>query len=106
MARKNKSIAFKDDVGVELRIYTGADLSTVSSMVLKVKKPSQTIDSWVPTIALDNSKYAVYITDENDLNEVGVYLISLEIITADGAEITGETSDELEVFNQFEDICE
>lgn len=94
---------FRNDIGILFRVYAGTDISGSTSVIMKVRKPSGLIVSWSASVDSSNSSYAIYNNVAGDLNEVGEYLISLEIITSDSKEITGQT-DTFVVYDQFYDL--
>ncbi len=96
---------FKDDIGVTFKIYAGIDISSASSLVFKVKKPSSTEVSWTATLDPANNYNAIYTSVTSDFNEVGIYLLSLQVTFAGGELHTGESA-EFQVYNIFEDIDE
>ncbi len=94
---------FKNNIGVLIRVYAGVDISDTTSVIMKIRKPSGTIAQWTATVDVNNGFYANYYTVANDLNEVGEYFISLNIVTTDNKTITGQT-DTFMVYDQFFDL--
>ena len=64
---------FVDDVGTIILIDMGADISTATSLVLKINKPDATSTTWTPTIY--STRYLKYVAVTNDFNVVGKYTI-------------------------------
>jgi hypothetical protein len=93
---------FENDIGVQFRVYAGVDISSATSIVMKVKKPSGTETSWTASYDTDNSYYATYTTVSGDLNEDGDWLLSLEVQMPTAPSITGESAS-FTVYEQFED---
>lgn len=102
MVEKNKTL-FKDNIGVVVKIYAGVDISDATSIIMRVRKPSGTKQAWTGTLVADNTFYAYHTTIAGDLNEVGEYLVSLEITATGGTTIYGQ-SDTFTVFDQFYDL--
>lgn len=98
-----KKKIFKDDIGIQFKVYSKVNLSDASLIQFAIKKPSGTIVRWTASISPINNYYALYTTEEDDLDEEGNYLLSLELTLSDGSFFKG-TTDEFEVYEQFTDI--
>lgn len=96
---------FVGDIGVTFKVFSNIDLTSATSIVFDVKKPSGIVASWTASLDPTNSYYGVYTSSTNDLNESGIYLLSLQCTFAGGIIHTGESA-EFEVFSQFEDTQE
>lgn len=94
---------FVGDIGVTIKVFANIDLTSATSIVFDVKKPSSTSFSWTASLDPTNSYYGLYTTVDGDLNEAGIYLLSLQCTFSGGVIHTGETA-EFEVFSQFEDL--
>lgn len=99
---KTSKVVFVGDIGVLFRVYSKTDLSTATSIIMKVKKASGVTVSWTASVASDNNYYAEYTSVEDDFNIEGDYLLSLEVITPAIEGITGRTAI-FPVRKQFED---
>ena len=93
---------FKDDYGHVFRIYAYLDISAATSIKMKVQKPSGTTVTWTSSLASDNKYYATYTTIDGDINESGVYLLSLELVFASSS--LKQESIEFNVEEQFYDL--
>lgn len=102
MSCSDKKI-FQNDIGVQFKVYCKTDLTDATLLQFAIKKPSGTIVRWTASISPTNNYYAVYTTVEDDLDETGDYLISLEVTLSDGSFFTG-TTDTFPVYEQFTDI--
>ena len=72
------------DIGTRLRTTLNTDLAGYSSMTYKIKKPSGTIVT-KPCIPEDEANGIVYYdTVDGDLNEVGPYLIQIDVKFSSG----------------------
>lgn len=65
---------FVGDIGTELLINMGENISSASSVSLSVRKPDGTVVTWTPTI--QGTLYLRYLTQSGDLNLAGEYAIS------------------------------
>ncbi len=92
---------FKDEIGKVFRIYAGEDMSGATSVIMKVKKLSGTEVEWAAAVDSTNPRYITYTTVSGDLNETGIWQLSLQIVKG-GATHIGETV-QFTVFDQFED---
>lgn len=94
---------FLNDIGVLFKVWAKVDVSTAASIIIKVEKPSGEIASWTGAVSGTNKYYAVYTTQEGDLDEEGIWKLSLVVTYVDGSTYTG-ASDKFQVYEQFEDI--
>jgi len=62
---------YNGDIGTEFVVDTGSDISTATTMQLKIKKPSGTIVTWDCTQT--QTTKITYTTILNDIDEVGKY---------------------------------
>lgn len=93
---------FTNDLGVTFKVFANIDISTATSIVFDVRKPSGTIVSWTASLDPTNNYYGIYTSVDGDLNEDGIYLLSLQCTFSGGELHTGESA-EFEVFPQFQD---
>jgi hypothetical protein len=61
------------DIGTAIIVELCEDVSTATSLLLKVEKPDGTRVDWVGSVYLDTK--IRYMTLEEDLDQVGSYLI-------------------------------
>lgn len=94
---------FKNDIGVQFKVFCKIDLSDATLIQFAIKKPSGSIVRWTANLNPTNNYYAIYSTVADDLDETGDYLISLEATLSNGSFFTG-TTDTFSVYEQFEDI--
>jgi hypothetical protein len=94
---------FVGDIGILFRVYAKIDLSTVSSIIMNVKKGDGSTVSWTAAKALDNNYQAEYYSIDGDLNVAGIYQLSLTVTLANGYKYIGETA-EFSVYDQFNDV--
>ena len=64
---------FKDDVGVLFNVETGIDLTGATTYELRIIKPDDTTDTWIPTIA---GTVLTYTTLTSDLDQCGKWKIA------------------------------
>jgi len=82
---------YKGDTGTLLLVYTGIDLSGVITCAIKVKKPDGSSVVWNGAPYGDPTDgIIVYITQEGDIDQSGVYCANAYVETAAG-KWTGET---------------
>jgi hypothetical protein len=68
------------DVGFQIFINTGLDLSTANDVIIYVEKPSGAADSWVAeAYTLDGAYGARYITLGGDLDESGNWRLQVGV---------------------------
>ena len=104
MSNENKTL-FKDDVGVVIRVWAGpnVDLSSATSLTLAIMKPYGDLVTWSASVASDNNYYAVYTVVAGDLDQTGLYQVSLVANFTGCAVFTGKT-DTFEVFSRYDDL--
>lgn len=73
------------DYGIEIRLDTEIDLSNFDTAKILYEKPSGTTGEW--TASVDGTE-VIYITKENDIDEVGLWTLQAQVQTIDGV-ITG-----------------
>jgi hypothetical protein len=68
---------YQNDVGKELRVQVGTDVSVATLKAYKIKKPGGTEVTWTATeYGTDTThKTLTYTTVAGDLDEVGEYLL-------------------------------
>jgi hypothetical protein len=88
---------YVNEVGTEILIDCGSDITGATVHTLEVRKPDGTIVSWAATISGTN--HLSYISLEGDFNMVGLYLLQAKINIASWAG-RGETA-EFEIFEDY-----
>jgi len=81
---------YLDAVGTVIRLNMGADVSDATAVVLNVYKPSGTEDEWTAAVDGSDDEAIVYTTVEDDLDEVGEYMIQ-PLLTFAAIELLGDT---------------
>lgn len=69
------------DIGTQIVVNCGVDISSATNTKLKVKKPDETIVEWVATISGTNN--LTYTTISGDLDQSGEYKLQA-LLTQDG----------------------
>ena len=64
---------FAYDIGTEILIDMQEDLSSATSITLRIQKPDKTTTTWTPTVV--NDDYLRYYLQSGDVDDVGVYTI-------------------------------
>ena len=64
---------FAYDIGTEILIDMQEDLSSATSITLRIQKPDKTTTTWTPTVV--NTNYLQYYLQSGDVDDVGVYTI-------------------------------
>jgi pantoate kinase len=89
MSNNSKGVCYKGSIGIGIVVETGIDLNASTSSVLNVKKPQGSEVVW------DADVYQItkvsYVTEEDDLDEVGLYYIQAKIEFGDNI-FFGETT--------------
>jgi len=65
----------KGEIGVVLEFETNLDLTNFNTISIQVKKPSGEIVTWPASISSNSSTRAKYVTNGDDFDESGFYLI-------------------------------
>jgi hypothetical protein len=65
------SKSFLPDVGTALRLNTGVDLSSASTLQIKYKKPDGELGVWSATVY--STTYAQYILQSGDIDQNGLW---------------------------------
>ena len=78
------------DIGTDIIVDCGSDISTATVHELKVKKPDRTIVTWSADIL--NTKFIKHITVSGDLNQSGTYTIQSHIVIPSVGEWLGESA--------------
>ncbi len=90
---------YKGDVGVEIRLDTGQNLTGATAMKINVQKPDGTKTEWA---ALQyNSTTLYYVTIPGDLAASGDYVFQSYVEWGEGSKHTGE-SVKLKIYEPFE----
>jgi hypothetical protein len=97
----SNQIAFVGDTGLQFRVYAGINLSTASSIIMKVKKSNNASVSWTASYDTNNPYYATYSTVSGDLSVAGDYILSLSV-TIGSSTYSGKSA-LFTVYNQLED---
>ena len=63
--------AYKNDMGVEIVLDVGTDISGATIRKIKFKRPNGTIGVWNATAKSSTS--IAYVTKEGDLNNAGIW---------------------------------
>jgi len=76
---------YQGDVGLEVLLDCGRDISGAGSPAMSVKIPSGAVRTWPATIkTLDGAtRYLRYVTRAGDLDEVGLYRIQASLSVGD-----------------------
>lgn len=87
---------YKGDVGTEIILDTGTDLTSATALAIKYRKPGSAVtQSWVGTRY--NTTKIKYITIAGDLDTVGIYKIQAYVVmpswTGHGEEASFEVND-------------
>lgn len=72
---------FVGDIGVQLKLDAGIDISDQTTLQIRYLKPGGVTGVWTATVSGTN--FAVYSTVSGDLNVPGVYVVQIYIITPD-----------------------
>lgn len=101
---ESKDKIFVGDIGKIIRVFVGSkvNLSTATLIVFQVKKPNNALVEWTATVDPSNNYYAIYTTEEDDIDLAGTWLLSIEVTFADGSYHQGTTG-EFKVYEQFAD---
>ncbi len=78
------------DVNTKIKCDAGVDISTANVITIKYKKPSGTTGNWTGTVA--DSNYGQYITQTDDLDEPGDWVIQPYYELSGGWEGHGEVA--------------
>lgn len=89
---------YQGDVGTELLVNCGSDISGADIHELVVRKPDGTEVNWVCTIV--NLKYLKYIIQVGDFDQVGQYKLQSHIRIPASGEWLGETTT-FKVFKKY-----
>jgi len=66
---------FQGDIGTKIKLDSDSTLTGATTLQIKYKKPSGTTGAWTATI--EGTEYAYYLTEEDDLDESGVWELQL-----------------------------
>lgn len=91
---------YKFDIGTRLRTTLNVDLAEYSSMNYKIKKPSGTILTKTCTPEDLANGIVYYDSIVNDFDEVGLYLIQVQVVFTDGDQNESETKS-FRVYDSF-----
>lgn len=62
-----------NEIGTQILVNVTSDISTATTALLQIKKPSGTIVNWTGTVY--SKTYISYIVKKGDFNEAGDYLL-------------------------------
>lgn len=80
-------------IGYKIILSTDVDLSTISSVSIKVEKPDGTNDTWDASVEGTATYGQIsYTTVSGDLNKAGSYKLQAYAVFGDGSELHGETT--------------
>jgi len=85
------------DVGTEIVLDCGSDISDATVMEIEVSKPSGATETW--TAALEGTNYLKYVVQAGDLDEAGTWKLQASIVTPAWTGL-GETA-KLKVYEAF-----
>jgi hypothetical protein len=71
---------FVGDIGVQLKLNAGIDISNYTTLQIRYRKPTGVVGSWTATVSGTN--YAIYDTLAGDLDVSGVWIVQIYIITS------------------------
>lgn len=88
---------YKGDVGTEVLVDCGCDLTGATVTRLKVEKPDGTVIEW--TAAIHQNNYLKYVTVAGDFDQSGEYKLQAYVKLPDW-EGHGETT-RFRIYNEF-----
>jgi hypothetical protein len=88
---------YKDDIGTEIILDTGVDITSATTHDIKYKKPDGTLGSWTGTIK-DTTKVS-YTIIASDLDQSGEYEVQAYIV------MTGTWRGETVAFTVYDDFA-
>ena len=65
--------AFKNDIGIEIELNVGTDISGATVRKIKFKRPNGTIGVW--NASEKSSTSIAYVTKDGDLNNAGIWML-------------------------------
>ena len=76
---------YRGDVGLEILVDCGRDVSGAQAPALRVRTPSGAVRSWPATVAVIDqaATHLRYVTGHGDLAEAGVYKIQAFLTLGD-----------------------
>lgn len=90
---------FVGDIGVQLKLDAGIDISSNTTLRIRYEKPDKTVGFWTATVS--DTNFALYTTLEDDLDQGGEWVLQIFIITssytAHGQKATLEVIDPIPV---------
>lgn len=89
MSNNSKAVCYKGSVGIGIVVETGIDLNSSTSSVLNVKKPQGSEVVWDADVY--QTTKVIYVTEEGDFDEVGLYYIQARVEFGDSI-FFGETT--------------
>jgi len=72
---------YAGDVGTKIVLDAGCNISNASLVEIVYRKPNGDTGKWKAVV--ENSRYAIYITGQGDLEESGTWKIQLRVILPD-----------------------
>ena len=65
--------AYKDDIGVEIVLDVGTDISSATVRKIKFRRPNRTFGVW--DASEKSSTSIAYVTQDGDLNDAGIWIL-------------------------------
>ena len=88
---------YKNEVGTIINVDCGCDLTTATSTVFNIRKPSGIEVMW-PAI-LEGTNFLRYISIEGDFSETGLYLLQADVSLPGWIGLGGTAS--FEIFEKY-----
>lgn len=64
---------YKGDVGTEIQVDCGTDITGAASCKLLIRKPDRSVVEWPAEVY--EAQYLRYIVEEGDFDQAGIYLL-------------------------------
>jgi len=90
--------SYVGDIGTEIIVDVGCDITDATEHKLLIKKPDLTEEEWTPT-SIFGTQYLTYTVADGDFDQAGKYKLQAWVKTPDG-EWYGETA-EFRVYDEF-----
>lgn len=72
---------FLNDIGTLIRVDVGSDISTATVHQIKYIKPDGASGAWDATVS---TQYLQYVTVEDDLDQIGEWIVQALVTTPSG----------------------
>jgi hypothetical protein len=69
---------YLNDIGTEIILDSGEDISGQTTLEIKYKKPEGDTGTW--TASVYNTNYAKYTTVDGDLDEIGTWTVQIYVV--------------------------